>query len=405
MIHQEQKRLLHGAITSITPQSAQRRTFKQSTMHYHFTVLASLLLITSCNVAHSQSPPEYIEWEDGPASREEFDHDNAPDVCGIPVLTVEEWEAGRYWEGSKPVLVKNVTDGWAALEHWKKQEMLRRYPDAEATMGEARLVGETGPDEAGSTLTPTTVKEFITKHMYDPLKYFFDRKISIPKGMIEDCQPFPMPTRAYLENPDVGMAYAPSKKRRTRKIPDRELWRDHLAISIGADLQGFGFHHHREAWNVVIFGSKRWILWDFDRWNQNVTRQRRLVRDWDTKELLTGAEWIRQLYPHPERKEEIRNYGHDCVQRAGEMMFVPERWMHMVVNIGDTVAIISEIGLGGGEGRKAEDFLDSEDDSEDWESEDEEDEYNEDEEEYYYGDESEDEEEWYEDEEEEWDEV
>ena len=61
-----------------------------------------------------------LEWEDGPTSWEEFGHANAPDVCGLPVLTVEEWEAGKYWEGNKPVLVKNVTDGWAALQNWKK---------------------------------------------------------------------------------------------------------------------------------------------------------------------------------------------------------------------------------------------------------------------------------------------
>ena len=84
---------------------------------YYLTLMTSLLAIQCTN---SQSPPEYIEWEDAPASREEFDHDNDPEVCGIPFLTVEEWEAGRYWEGSKPVMVKNVTDGWAALEHWKK---------------------------------------------------------------------------------------------------------------------------------------------------------------------------------------------------------------------------------------------------------------------------------------------
>jgi len=63
-------------------------------------------------------PPCY--FTDAPASKEEFDHDNSPDVCGLPILTVEEWEAGRYWKGKKPVIVKNVTDGWAALEHWKK---------------------------------------------------------------------------------------------------------------------------------------------------------------------------------------------------------------------------------------------------------------------------------------------
>eukprot|EP00970_Alexandrium_tamarense_P015172 scaffold4764_cov169-Alexandrium_tamarense.AAC.5 len=244
-------------------------------------------------------------------------------------------------------------------------------------MGEARLVGETGPDEAGKRLSPTTIKEFITEHMYDPMKYFFDRKISISEGMLQDCHPFPMPTRAYLEDPLTGAIEALSKKMRVRKTIDEEIWRDHLAISIGADLQGFGFHHHREAWNAVIFGAKRWILWDHDRVKHNITRQRRMTRDWDTRALLSSPEWIRQLYPEPERMDEIRAHGHDCVQRAGELMFVPNRWLHMVVNIGDTVAVISEIGLGAGEGKKEEDFQfdPDEESSDDWsedESEDEE---------------------------------
>lgn len=297
------------------------------------------------------------EWEDGPSSWEEFGHDNDPSVCGLPVLTVKEWEEGRYWEGMKPVLVSDVTDGWPALNNWKKQEMLRRYPDAEATMGEAKLVGETGPDVAGKNLSPTTVKDFITKHMYNPLKYFFDRKIAIPKSMLEDCYPFPMPTRAYLEDPQLGAIYAPSKKKKVRSKPDRELWRDHLAISIGSDLQGLTFHHHREAWNIVIFGRKRWILWDHARWKDNSTIQWRTTRDWVKHEHITGAEWIRRLYPEPEREYEIRNHGHDCIQHAGQMMFIPHRWMHMVVNIGDTVSVISEVGLGIGEGKKPEDFL------------------------------------------------
>jgi len=291
--------------------------------------------------------------------------------------------------------------------------MVRRYADAEATMGEGKKVGETGPDDAGKNLEPTTVKvsmeicaahliclsfakypiyyssyslsttlqEFITKHMYNPTKYFFDRKIAIPKGMLEDCHPFPMPTRDYLDNPLSNAVYAPSKKKKVVTKPDRELWRDHLAISIGSDLQGLTFHHHREAWNTVIFGKKRWILWDHARWKGNNERQWRLTRDWDHKvsqnnEHITGAEWIRHLYPEPDREYEIRNFGHDCIQHAGEMMFVPHRWMHMVVNIGDTVSVISEVGLGIGEGKKAEDFLfdpneSSSDDS--WDSSDDED--------------------------------
>lgn len=198
--------------------------------------------------------------------------------------------------------------------------------------------------------------------MYDPKKYFFDRKIAIPRKMLDDCRPFPMPTRAYLEGVESGSILR-SSSGTTRGAGggssrlDNEGWRDHLAISIGSDLQGLTFHHHREAWNVVIFGTKRWILWDHARWKNNDTLQFRTTRDWTNDGMhVSGAEWIRRLYPEPERTYEIRHHGHDCVQHAGQMMFVPRGWMHMVVNIGDTVSVVSEVGLGMGEGRKPEDF-------------------------------------------------
>ncbi len=107
-----------------------------------------------------------MEWEDGPSSWMEFGHDNDDSVCGLRLITLDEWEGGRHWELDVPVLVSGVTDGWKALYNWKKREMIRLYPDAEATMGEARLVGETGPDKAGSNLTPTTVKVRLLAYIY-----------------------------------------------------------------------------------------------------------------------------------------------------------------------------------------------------------------------------------------------
>ena len=69
---------------------------------------------------HDYRRPEFLEWGDGPSSRDEFDHNNDPRVCGVEFLTVDEWEAGRHWERQQPVIVRNVTAGWAALTHWKK---------------------------------------------------------------------------------------------------------------------------------------------------------------------------------------------------------------------------------------------------------------------------------------------
>lgn len=193
-----------------------------------------------------------------------------------------------------------------------------------------------------------------------------------------------MPTQKYLDNPLTGQIYAPSKKRRVAALNPRDRWRDHLAIAIGADSQGLSFHYHGgAAWNTVIFGKKRWILYDPRRWSENEDEpnlQRRLAlaadEGWDT--ILPTSEWIRQLYPDPWRQNEIRTWGMDCIQHAGMMMYVPKGWMHMVVNIGDTVSVISEVGLDMGTGKRPEDFLydpdaDSSDDDVSGDSEDSED--------------------------------
>ena len=108
--------------------------------------------------------------------------------------------------------------------------------------------------------------------MHDPRgeKYVFDRKLNMPDGLLDDCQPYPMPTRMY---DDYGEAL------KGLGGPDKVIWKDHLALTIGRDLQGLTFHRHNAAWNVVVYGSKRWILYDAERITHNITRLKRMTRD------------------------------------------------------------------------------------------------------------------------------
>jgi hypothetical protein len=126
----------------------------------------------------------------------------------------------------------------------------------------------------------------------------------------------------------------------------------------------------------VIFGKKRWIIYREDEEDPGMARRMALEDPDDSwRDILPTPEWIRRLYPDPWRTGVIRERGMDCVQHAGTMMFVPRGWVHMVVNIGDTVSVISEVGLDKGEGLRVEDFLveppSSSDDREDDEDEDE----------------------------------
>lgn len=94
-----------------------------------FTIL-SIIISTVNSKEEGEIPPNNNEidygnhnqeWEDGPTSWSEFGHDNSPEICGLPIISVTEWEEKRWWEGKLgPCIVKNVTDGWPALHNWKK---------------------------------------------------------------------------------------------------------------------------------------------------------------------------------------------------------------------------------------------------------------------------------------------
>jgi len=94
----------------------------------HLRFLTALFVILSTK-AQSQTCSDdgtcintgrYKTWEDSPASWAEFGHDNDKSICRLPIITVEEWENGQYWLKMEPVIVKNITDGWGALQHWTK---------------------------------------------------------------------------------------------------------------------------------------------------------------------------------------------------------------------------------------------------------------------------------------------
>jgi hypothetical protein len=98
------------------------------TLSIHKRALIAILAILNVNAQTCTNEDatctiptgRYPTWEDAPASMEEFNHDNDKSICSLPIISVEEWEKGRYWEKEEPVIVQNVTDGWLALEHWTK---------------------------------------------------------------------------------------------------------------------------------------------------------------------------------------------------------------------------------------------------------------------------------------------
>ncbi|KAJ8301623.1 hypothetical protein KUTeg_020610 [Tegillarca granosa] len=109
-------------------------------------------------------------------------------------------------------------------------------------------------------------------------------------------------------------------------IFDRHFYQDSndSIFFLGSSGSGVSFHKHADAWNGVIYGQKRWFLYPVQQ-----------TPPGGVYPGYTQNEWFDQVYPHlNETTKPI-----ECVQEAGEILYLPEGMYHGTVNLGDTVAI------------------------------------------------------------------
>ena len=102
-----------------------------------------------------------------------------------------------------------------------------------------------------------------------------------------------------------------------------------LAFGVGGSGSGVGFHQHGPVFLALLHGRKRWWL-----------RDPALGRPRFTTGASTVA-WFRRTW--------LRAMGggsgavptgyDDCVQRPGEVLYLPDRWWHATLNVGDTVSM------------------------------------------------------------------
>lgn len=106
-----------------------------------------------------------------------------------------------------------------------------------------------------------------------------------------------------------------------------------LFFAVGNAGSGLGFHTHPAAWNVVLHGSKWWVVVDAVNFAAA-----------DTAELAVGRPTLRGQHTNWSRLMKLMDKGklpgaQECVQRPGDLVYVPPGYQHAVVNLGDTIAV------------------------------------------------------------------
>eukprot|EP01034_Spumella_vulgaris_P026643 gene26643-33252_t len=93
--------------------------------------------------------------------------------------------------------------------------------------------------------------------------------------------------------------------------------------ALGGEGTGAPIHFHNSAWNALIYGAKKWIIYP----PHNMIMS--------NKQILDFYETDMQVYANRENPVTALT----CVQTAGDVMIIPESWGHGVLNIQESVAV------------------------------------------------------------------
>ncbi|PON40808.1 LRR-domain containing protein [Trema orientale] len=219
-------------------------------------------------------------------------------------ISVEEF-VSSFEELNKPVLLEGCLDNWAALEKWDRDYLIQLCGDLRFSVGPVEMKLE------DYFRYSDQVREERPLYLFDPK---FAEKV--PRLGSEYEVP------VYFREDLFGLL--------GNERPDYR-W-----IIIGPAGSGSSFHidpNSTSAWNAVIKGSKKWVLFPPDVVPPGVHPSP------DGAEVacpVSIIEWFMNFYGATKtwKKKPI-----ECICKAGEVIFVPNGWWHLVINLEESIAI------------------------------------------------------------------
>ncbi|KAL0333546.1 UNVERIFIED_CONTAM: F-box protein [Sesamum angustifolium] len=219
-------------------------------------------------------------------------------------ISVEEFVL-NFEEPNKPVLLEGCLENWPAMGKWDREYLIEVCGDALFSVGPVEMKLE------DYFLYSDQVKEERPLYLFDPK--FADK---VPQLGFDYEVP------EYF-NEDLFSVLGNERP-------------DYRWIIIGPAGSGSSFHidpNSTSAWNAVIRGSKKWVLFPPDVVPPGV------LPSPDGAEVacpVSIIEWFMNFY---NATKGWKNRPIECVCKAGEVIFVPNGWWHLVFNLEDSVAI------------------------------------------------------------------
>ncbi|CAL1543347.1 unnamed protein product [Lymnaea stagnalis] len=228
------------------------------------------------------------------------------DVCSVERVSVHDLSPERFEEEfrfKKSVLVTfpKGSAGWTDPYQWSRQGLVDAYSSWAIHSGQSLEIVRAG----GNAKHKTSFLDFVEKLLdnpkngtQEPMNYGFDRHF-----------------------------YWETKLPETLRLPKyfqvNNVTEDSIFF-LGSSMTGVVFHKHSDTWNGVVYGQKRWFLYPTNKSPPGGIHHGYSLLD-----------WVNNVYPNlPEADKPM-----ECVQEAGEILYLPEGMYHATLNLGDTIAL------------------------------------------------------------------
>ena len=237
--------------------------------------------------------------------------------CDIERITSREFHErfARDFAGRRPVIVTDFLDNeeeasaWPPREAWRREALIARHGNASVQASD------------GSSVVRSAGYEPLAM----PLRRLLTAEMSVPGPSAAVA--FDAHFHQTMPSLLAGLVVAPAGLRFSDHADSRGAGSWHV-LSIGSSRSGLTFHQHLESWLMLYYGRKRWLMLP----PEGKGRAHAYVG------VHSAVQWIDQVLPTLAAEERPL----ECMQEAGELLYLPAHWPHLTLNIGDAVGLAEQ---------------------------------------------------------------
>jgi len=230
----------------------------------------------------------------------------------------------RFIDPQLPALITGGAADWPMHEHFKRSKITQRWPHDNFRISE-RAQGTEGP-------STSTFAQFIdraskqTSHDSRGLHNESTHRWMVWDDITLSEDPATLETHPARSRRDPAQLVA--LQRPGTQFAD--------ALVLGGPCSGSHTHSHGRSYAALAYGLKHWALVSNEMSVPEAHEECAACGD--------GPDVFFRRYVQPNGTQQFG--GHrvlECVQQAGDIMFVPQRWHHTVMNLWASIAVVTEI--------------------------------------------------------------